>query len=89
MAVALACYSLIHDDLRIVVGIVVDPGGLIGWHVDTAVCAVIGTGIAARIDVVELGAGAVVRTPPGVVQEVSAGVIHDGVVNRRVRVPVG
>src|SRR6266852_4326258 len=81
--------NLVHHDLGVPVGVGVDPGRLLFLHVDAAVTAVAGERlIAAAVVMRELRAGAVIGAPPGVVDEESAPVIQDRVVNRGWRIPV-
>src|SRR6266567_1495514 len=81
-------YYLIHQNCSIIAGVVVQPGGVGSGHIDAAMCAVVSADVAAGVAMIELCTRAVVVAPPGVVDEVATGVIHHGVVNRRIRVPV-
>src|ERR1700694_5123837 len=80
---------LIHNDLRIVVCVGIEPGSVVLWHIDAAMTAVSGVCfVAAHIVVGELRARSEVLAPPGIMDEVAIRVIVDGVVDRRWRIPV-
>src|SRR5579884_3308847 len=82
--------GLINHNLRVPVGMGIDPGRLLLLNVDAAMTAVAGERfVAAHIVVRELRAGAEVDAPPRIVDEVAAPVIENGVVDWRVRIPVG
>src|SRR5579883_736828 len=81
---------LVDHDQGVPVRVGVDPGGVVFLHIDAAVTAVSSEGfVATHIVVGELGAGAEVDAPPGIMDVEAAPVVEDGVVNRRRRIPVG
>src|SRR5579883_3617065 len=80
--------GLIDHDLRIPVGVRPEPGRPILAHIHTAVAAVAREGlVAAAIVMGELRAPAVIRAPPGVVNEEAAPVVKNRVMDRRRRIP--
>lgn len=64
--VSLKVERLVQDDAGIPVGIIHQPGRLVGWHVDAAVGTVSGTAVASGINMGELCTWTIIGTPPGV-----------------------
>src|SRR5260370_20828417 len=80
---------LIDRDLRVPVSIGIHPGRVVLLHVDAAVTAITCERLVApNIVVRELRAGAKVHAPPGIVYEDTAPVVHNRVVDRRLRLPI-
>src|SRR6266487_3729649 len=86
----LSTSGLVNDDLRIEVRIVVKPGCLVQLHIHAAVTAIAGEAlIAAGVVVWELGAGTVVGAPPRIMDEETAVMVQNRVMDRRIGIPVG
>src|SRR6266851_98456 len=80
--------NLINDDLRLPIGIVVEPAGLAQWYVDAAVTTIACKGlVSSRVVVGELGPRTIIGSPPRVVEKVATGMIENGIMNGRIRVP--
>src|SRR5207237_4940469 len=81
---------LVIQNLGVPVGVSVEPGSICGMHIDTAVAAIeIGKIGTTSISMGKLGARPKGLTPPGIVEEETAPVIENAILNRRRRIVVG
>src|SRR5579875_543099 len=87
---AAGCQSgvLVENDLSIIGTVGIEPGDITLGHIDTTMAAVarerfVPTGVIVR----EVRAGAVVGTPPAVMEEVTTGMVLHRVVDLCVRIP--
>ena len=80
---------LVNDDACVQYHKPVDPGCIRLRDVDTPMRPLRRERIASRILMWEIGPWTVVGTPPAVMKKVALTVVLDGIVNRRIRIPVG
>src|SRR5260221_10978357 len=80
---------LVHEHCISKRGVLIEPGGVLRCHVDTAFRPIVRKGAIALILVRKVRAGTIAGSPPAVVKEVAAHVVFHSIVNAGIRIPVG
>src|SRR5713226_3585308 len=79
---------LVHNHRRSPGNLCIQPGYIVGIHVDTTMAAVsVKRGGAGWIPMGEIHTGAIDAAPPAIVKEVAARVIFHRILDRRRRIP--
>src|SRR5262245_36051891 len=87
--IVVACSVSIDHDHRVPVGITVEPSRLLLLDIDAAVATVVRKArVATGVGMWKLRTRSIIRSPPGIVYVITTSVIHDRVMDGRIRIPV-